>query len=136
MVFSDQTVLCSGVTSNQAREYLNAWFKLWQHGQTTPVVLPAALLFKAAEKGKALEWQPDEQGRPQIKDWDSLLKDWQDDGRFAGFSVLDNEASQQHRDWQFILQQQDATALLAQACQQYAYDLYAPIFQYQQLIKE
>ncbi|HEX5381116.1 MAG TPA: exonuclease V subunit gamma, partial [Acinetobacter sp.] len=136
VVFSDQTVLCHGVSSHQAQQYLAAWFEMWQHGQMQPVVLPAALLFKVAEKGKQLEWQPDEQGRPQIKDWDSVVKDWQDDGRFAGFSVLENEASAQHRDWQFILQQQDSTALLAQACQQYAYALYAPIFQYQQLIKE
>lgn len=136
VVFSDQTVLCHGVSSHQAQQYLAAWFEMWQHGQMQPVVLPAALLFKVAEKGKQLEWQPDEQGKPQIKDWDSVVKDWQDDGRFAGFSVLENEASAQHRDWQFILQQQDSTALLAQACQQYAYVLYAPIFQYQQLIKE
>lgn len=136
VVFSDQTILCQGVSSNQAKAWLAAWFELWQQGQTEPVVLPAALLFQVAEKGKTHEWEPDDQGKLQLKDWDSLLKTWQDDGRFAGFSVLDNEASQHHRDWQFILQQQDASALLAQACQRFSERLYAPIFEYQQVIEE
>lgn len=53
-----------------------------------------------------------------IEDMDAIYKDWHEDGKFTGFSVADNEATKMHRDWQFILQEQDATALLEQACTQ------------------
>ena len=41
-----------------------------------------------------------------------------------------------HRDWQFILQEQDTTALLKHACDNFAYALYSPIYQYQQVAEE
>jgi exodeoxyribonuclease V gamma subunit len=41
-----------------------------------------------------------------------------------------------HRDWQFILQEQDATALLEDACAQFSYQLYQPVFLHQQVIEE
>ena len=59
-----------------------------------------------------------------------MLKDWNDTGDFSGFDMTQNEACKLHQDWQFILQEQDATALLQYACDRYAYDLYQPIFDY------
>jgi hypothetical protein len=32
--------------SEQARQYLQPWFKIWRHAQQQPLVLPAALLLK------------------------------------------------------------------------------------------
>jgi hypothetical protein len=36
VVFSDRTILCTGVSSNQAREWLKPWLKAWDgHGGST-----------------------------------------------------------------------------------------------------
>ncbi|WAU73235.1 exodeoxyribonuclease V subunit gamma [Acinetobacter sp. TR11] len=131
VVFSDQTVICEGLNSQQAQVYLQAWLQLWQASQQQPVVLPAALVLKPLEKGKQYEWI--EQDSTQVLTEDSqkqVLKDWNDTGDFSGFDMTQNEACKLHRDWQFILQEQDATALLQYACDHYSYDLYQPIFEF------
>ena len=48
----------------------------------------------------------------------------------SGFDMTQNEACKLHRDWQFILQEQDAAALLQYACDHYSYVLYQPIFEF------
>jgi len=136
VVFSDRTLLCQGVSSNQARKWIEHWLAAWKYGQTQPLVLPAALLLKIAEKDKAHDWQANEQNQMCIEDMDAIYKDWHEDGKFTGFSVADNEATKMHRDWQFILQEQDATALLEQACTQFSYHLYQPVFWHQSVIEE
>lgn len=136
VVFSDRTILCQGVSSNQAREWIEHWLTAWKYGQTQPLVLPAALLLKIAEKDKAHDWQANEKNQMCIEDMDAIYKDWHEDGKFTGFSVADNEATKMHRDWQFILQEQDATALLEQACMQFSYHLYQPVFWHQSVIEE
>ena len=136
VVFSDRTILCQGVSSNQARKWIEHWLAAWKYGQTQPLVLPAALLLKVAEKDKAHDWQANEQNQMCIEDMDAIYKDWHEDGKFTGFSVADNEATKMHRDWQFILQEQDATALLEQACTQFSYHLYQPVFWHQSVIEE
>ena len=131
VVFSDQTVICEGLSSQQAQHYLNAWLQLWHDAQQQPVVLPAALVLKPLEKGKQYEWI--EQDSTQVLTEDSqkqVLKDWNDTGDFSGFDMTQNEACKLHRDWQFILQEQDATALLQYACDHYSYALYQPIFEF------
>ncbi|WOE30588.1 MULTISPECIES: exodeoxyribonuclease V subunit gamma [unclassified Acinetobacter] len=136
MVFSDQTIICQGVSSEQARQYLTEWLKAWRYGQSQPLVLPAALLLKCMEKDQVLSWHGDEQGRMLLDQMPEILKLWNDNGQFSSFDVTANEASKFHRDWQFILQQQDALLLLQAACEDYAYRLYAPIFCYQHAIKD
>ena len=137
-VFSDHTILCTGVTSTQAQDYLLSWFKAYTHAQQQPLVLPAALLLQLAEKGKALEWESDEFGHKTIANFSDVLKEWNaDSARFmSSFSVEENEATKYHRDWQFILQEQDAKALLKDACDRFAYELYQPIYQYQYAVEE
>ena len=136
VVFSDTSLICRGISSNHAREYLRYWFKAWQYGQTQPLVLPAALMMKAAEKLKDYHWSLSEEGVRSIEEMDDVLKHWNEDGKFTGFSVLDNEATKYHRDWQFILEEQDAKALLEDAIQLFSYDLYAPIYKHQQTLEE
>lgn len=131
VVFSDQTVICEGLSSQQAQHYLNAWLQLWHDAQQQPVVLPAALMLKPLEKGKPYEWI--ELDATQVLTEESqklVLKDWNDTGDFSGFDMTQNEACKLHRDWQFILQEQDATALLQYACDHYSYALYQPIFEF------
>ena len=131
VVFSDQTVICEGLSSQQAQHYLNAWLQLWHDAQQQPVVLPAALVLKPLEKGKRYEWI--ELDSTQVLTEESqkqVLKDWNDTGDFSGFDMTQNEACKLHRDWQFILQEQDATALLQYACDHYSYALYQPIFEF------
>ncbi len=57
VVFSDQTVICKGISSEQARQYLQPWFKIWRYAQRQPLVLPAALMLKPLEKAKAYQWE-------------------------------------------------------------------------------
>ncbi|MCH7296395.1 exodeoxyribonuclease V subunit gamma [Acinetobacter higginsii] len=131
VVFSDQTVICEGLSSQQAQHYLKAWLQLWHDAQQQPVVLPAALVLKPLEKGKQYVWI--ELDSTQVLTEESqkqVLKDWNDTGDFSGFDMTQNEACKLHRDWQFILQEQDATALLQYACDHYSYALYQPIFEF------
>ncbi|WP_288400563.1 exodeoxyribonuclease V subunit gamma [uncultured Acinetobacter sp.] len=131
VVFSDQMVICEGLSSQQAQHYLKAWLQLWHDAQQQPVVLPAALVLKPLEKGKQYEWI--ELDSTQVLTEESqkqVLKDWNDTGDFSGFDMTQNEACKLHRDWQFILQEQDATALLQYACDHYSYALYQPIFEF------
>jgi len=72
-----------------------------------------------------------------LSNFDKLLKLWQESQLFnLSFSKQDDESNQKHRDWQFILQEQDAIALLKHACDLFAYDLYQPIYQYQKVAEE
>ena len=71
-----------------------------------------------------------------IQQMDEVYKDWSFDGKFTGFSVTENEATKHHRDWDFILQEQDATILLEDACKRFSYDLYNPIFMHQVTVEE
>lgn len=134
VVFSDQTVICSGVSSEQARQYLQPWFKIWRHAQQQPLVLPAALLLKPLEKAKAYQWETTnqaEKAKLNEKSYTELLKYWNETGSFTTMDMTQNEACKLHRDWSFILQEQDAQALLQHACDEFAYDLYHPVFQFQ-----
>ena len=137
-IFSDATLINTGVTSTQAKTYLLPWFKAYQDAQSQPLVLPAALLLELAEKGKCLDWTEDASGNKTLNNFADILKEWNaDSARFmTTFSVEDNEATKYHRDWQFILQEQDATALLQYACDQFAYALYEPIYQHQSVAEE
>ncbi|ENU31618.1 exodeoxyribonuclease V, gamma subunit [Acinetobacter sp. CIP-A165] len=131
VVFSDQTVICEGLSSQQAQQYLHAWLQLWQTAQQQPIVLPAALILKPLEKAKHLEWtEQNDQHHLTEDSQKQILKDWNDTGDFSGFDMSQNEACKLHRDWQFILQEQDAAALLQYACNHYSYALYQPIFEY------
>lgn len=131
VVFSDQTVICEGLSSQQAQTYLQAWLELWQTAQQQPVVLPAALILKPLEKAKQYEWFELDSKQILIEDSQKqVLKDWNDTGDFSGFDMTQNEACKLHRDWQFILQEQDAAALLQYACDHYSYRLYQPIFEF------
>ena len=136
VVFSDQTILCEGVSSNQAKQWLQLWLDAWEFGKIQPLVLPAALILKVMEKGKELEWQSDENGNMVIQKMDDLLKIWNENGQFSGFDVTSNESSKYHRDWQFILQEQDVQALLESACEQFSYNLYQPIFWHQKTLED
>ncbi|OUR05311.1 exonuclease V subunit gamma, partial [Acinetobacter pittii] len=134
VVFSDQTVICSGVSSEQARQYLQPWFKIWRHAQQQPLVLPAALLLKPLEKAKAYQWETTnqtEKAKLDEKSYAELLKYWNETGSFTTMDMTQNEACKLHQDWSFILQEQDAQALLQHACDEFAYDLYHPVFQFQ-----
>ncbi|ENX17276.1 exodeoxyribonuclease V, gamma subunit [Acinetobacter sp. CIP 64.2] len=131
VVFSDHTVICEGLSSAQAQTYLRAWLQLWQDAQQQPVVLPAALLLKPLEKAKQHEWVELDSKQILVEESQiQILKDWNDTGDFSGFDMTQNEACKLHRDWQFILQEQDAAALLHYACDHYAYALYQPIFEF------
>ena len=131
VVFSDQTVICEGVSSQQAKHYLQHWLQLWQQAQQQPVVLPAALLLKPLEKGKAYDWvEQDALHTLSEESQNDLLKIWKNTYNTGFVDFSQDEANQQHRDWQFILREQDATALLQFACDHYSYALYQPIFEF------
>ncbi|WP_334113915.1 hypothetical protein, partial [Acinetobacter parvus] len=107
------------------------WLQLWQEAQQQPVVLPAALILKPIEKGNSHQWVEQESRWVLVEDSQKqVLKDWNDTGDFSGFDMAQNEACKLHRDWQFLLQEQDASALLHYACDHYSHALYQPIFEF------
>ena len=130
-IFSDKTIMCTGVTTKQAKDMLSQWIHAYKQAQIEPLVLPAALLMKLAVDGKALEWVTDEEGHQQLNNFDKLLNEWNKSDAFLSYSLNDSEESHLHRDWQYILQDLDAEHLLKQACDQFAYVLYQPIYMYQ-----
>ncbi|MDQ8935279.1 exodeoxyribonuclease V subunit gamma [Acinetobacter rudis] len=137
VVFSDTTIICEGLTTTQAECYLAEWFKAYEYAQQQPLVLPAALLLQAAETEKTLTWTASETGW-ELQDFDRLLSSWRADAaRFvSSFAPEQNEATMLHRDWQFILHEQDSCALLKDACDHYSYALYQPIYQYQYQVED
>ena len=135
-VFSDVTIVNTGLSSAQAKQYLLAWFKAFAYGQSEPLVLPAALLLKLSENNKTLTWVAEDSGRSVIEDFTVILNEWNKSDAFLPYDLTEMEWSKKHRDWQFILQEQDATALLKHACDQFAYDLYQPIYQHQTVAEE
>ena len=134
-VFSDVTIINTGLSSEQAKAHLLAWFQAFTYGQSEPLVLPAGLLLKLAENKKQLEWR-EEEGQTRIENFADILAEWNKSDAFLPYDLTEMEWSRQHRDWQFILQEQDATALLKHACDQFAYDLYQPIYQHQTVAEE
>ena len=94
-------------------------------------MLPAALILQPLEKAKHYHWEDTEIGFVLAeKDRENILKEWNKTGAFSALDVTQDESSKWHQDWMFILQQQDAQALLNVALIQFSYALYAPIFQY------
>lgn len=135
-IFSDVTIINTGLSSAQAKQYLLAWFKAFTYGQSEPLVLPAALLLKPAENNKTLTWKVGDSGHFMIEDFSVILNEWNKGDAFLPYDLTEMEWSKRHRDWQFILQEQDASALLKHACDQFAHDLYQPIYQHQTVAEE
>ncbi|MEB3753529.1 exodeoxyribonuclease V subunit gamma [Acinetobacter sp. MD2(2019)] len=137
VVFSDCTILYTGLSTAQAKDYLQAWSMAWEYGRQSPLVLPAALLLHPlARDNKDLIWVADDAGHMQLEDSAVLLKQWRAENNFnRQFSAKDDRSTQQHADWRFILQEQDSTAALLKSCQKFGYVLYAPIYQYHQMEK-
>lgn len=132
-VFSNATIVSEGLTSDQAKIALSDWLDAWNYGQKQPLVLPAKLLMSAIEKDKQLEWvEDDETGLVILKDLDTLLKAWNETFEFSPeFPLSENRANKKHRDWNFILQNQNSNELLSDAINLYSLKLYAPIYKHQ-----
>ena len=130
-VFQDNTIICTGLSAGEARAHLQPWLEAYAYAQSQPLVLPAALLMKPAVEKKDLEWQPNEQGKMSIVQWDKLLAEWNKSDAFLSYRLTQSEESKLHRDWEYLLQDQDATALLQWACDEFSYALYQPIYLHQ-----
>lgn len=136
VVFSNQTIISTGVSSNRAKVMLSSWIEAWRYGQSQPLVLPAKLLLTPLEKGKKLAWIEVEGHKPTL-DMEPLLKIWNETFSFSpDFPLSENRANKKHRDWQYILSNQNGSEILAQCCKQFAYDLYQPIYQHQEEFNE
>jgi exodeoxyribonuclease V gamma subunit len=132
-VCSNKTLICQGVSSNQAKLWLADWFEAWQQAQQRPLVLPAELVLKDEVK---VEWTDLSNGYMQIKDLDKVFKEWRKTDQFAGYRYDAEEWNIKHRDWQFILRDCDANQLLEQACLAFSYRLYQPILWHQSVQDE
>lgn len=127
-VCSDKTLICQGVSSDQAKIWLHDWLEAWQYAKQNVLLLPAELLLKDEAK---VEWVDLENGDMQVKDLDRLIKEWRKSDGFAGYRYDNEEWNIKHRDWQFILRDADSNSLLEQACLTFSYRLYQPIFWHQ-----
>ena len=127
-VCSDKTLICQGVSSDQAKIWLHDWLEAWQYAKQNVLLLPAELILKDEAK---VEWVDLENGDMQVKDLDRLIKEWRKSDGFAGYRYDNEEWNIKHRDWQFILRDADSNSLLEQACLTFSYRLYQPIFWHQ-----
>ena len=130
-VFNDKTIVCTGISSSQAKTLLNVWLQAYEQAQKKPLVLPAALLLKPATEQKVLEWESDEHDILQLSNMEKLLNEWNKSDAFLSYSLSESEESKLHRDWQYILQDLDSVVLLNEACQHFSYPLYQPIYLHQ-----
>lgn len=76
-------------------------------------------MLKPLEKAKAYQWDTinqTEKVKLDEKSYAELLKYWNETGSFTSIDMTQNEACKLHKDWRFILQEQDAQALLQHAC--------------------
>lgn len=129
-ICNDKTIVCQGVSSAQAKIWLDEWLDAWKYAQQQPLVLPADLILKDAVN---TEWEAASNGEMRIKDFNKILKEWRKSDAFAGYRYDHEEWNIKHHDWQFILRDRDANQLLEQACEQFAYRLYQPILWHQEI---
>lgn len=133
VVFKNETIVNSGLTSAQAKECLGLWVAAWNYGQQNPLVLPAKLLLAPIEKNKKLQWSlSEEDGVMKIDQMDDLLKVWNETYSFSSdFPLSENKANKKHRDWQYILKNQNSNNILIKCCDMFGYGLYSPIYEHQ-----
>lgn len=137
VVFTNADVECSGLSSNQAKDALAKWYSAWSYGRTEPLTLPAKLLMSFAEKGKELTWAYSEETQSwELNEIDDLVNTWTETFEFSeSFKFTDNKANKKHRDWAFILRNQDAVKALKGSCSKFSYDLYGLIGTHQKVVK-
>lgn len=138
VVFKDATIVSTGISSNQAKIYLSHWVRAWRYGMQQPLVLPAKLLLSPLEKKKKLQWDLDEAtGTYTLAQMNDLIKTWNETFNYSpDFPLSENRANKKHRDWRYILLNQNSTELLVKCCQMFAMDLYKPIFDHQREFSE
>ncbi|OTG84368.1 hypothetical protein B9T33_00800 [Acinetobacter sp. ANC 5054] len=119
VICNDKSIICKGLSSDQAKQQLTQWLGLWRHAQKRPVVLPAALV----RQDKA-NWVANEQGQVVLENMSKLQEKWLNNHSFGGMELESDEANCHHRDWKFILQQQAPDALFELSCTHYAEKLY------------
>lgn len=135
-VFSDNSIICTGLTPQEAKTYLQHWQTAFEFASKQPLVLPAALLMKLATEGKILEWTNAEDGSIHLQNFEKLQNEWNKSDAFLSYRLNQSEESKLHQDWQFILQDQDSNILLREACDRFAYALYQPIYLHQFTVEE
>lgn len=138
VVFNNSTVVSEGVSSNQAKQFLDRWVDAWKYGQKQPLVLPATLILSPLEKGKNLTWSAVEgTGEIIIEEMADLVGVWNETyERNPSFPLTENRSNKKHRDWSYILLNRNSTALLKEACEKFSFDLYEPIYRHQHTVKD
>ncbi len=122
VVCHDKTIVCEGISSDEAKQRLVPWFEAWDYAQSQPLVLPAALLL---EDKVQVAWE--EVAPYPVQNIEKVLARWTEKDTYASYPYDNEEWNVKHRDWQFILQGHDAKGMLEQALQQFSYALYQPI---------
>lgn len=138
VVFKDATIVNTGISSDQAKTYLSHWVRAWKYGQEQPLVLPAKLLLTPLEKKKQLQWQFSEQDSLyHLDQMNDMIKIWNETFTFSqDYPLTENRANKKHRDWRYILQNQNSTELLIKCCQMFSRDLYKPVYDHQAIFNE
>lgn len=133
VVFTNTTIECSGLSSNQAKDALGKWLEAWNYGRSQPLVLPAKLIMARSEKGKDLTWDYSEETNSwELNEVEELVNAWTETFEFSeSFKFTDNKANKKHRDWSFILRNQDAVDLLRNSVSKFSYNLYQLMVQHQ-----
>lgn len=137
VVFTNATIECSGLSSNEAKDALLKWHAAWVYGRSEPLTLPAKLIMSLAEKGKELSWEYSDKTQSwELDQIEDLVGTWTETFEFSdSFKFTDHKANKKHRDWAFILRNKNAVDELKSSCNKFSYDLYHLIGQHQKVVK-
>lgn len=136
VVFTNATIECSGLSSNEAKEALAKWHAAWVYGRSEPLTLPAKLIMSLAEKGKELSWKYSEETQSwELNEIEDLVNIWTETYEFSeSYKFTDNKANKKHRDWAFILRNKNPIEALKASCNKFSYDLYHLIGEHQRRV--
>lgn len=125
-VLQNAILQTTGISSNQAKYYLEQWMKAWHTAQHNPLVLTAGMILDNDISQKDfVDQQLTESAIEKIK------KEWFQTYDKKNIPNQENEKRFLHQDWHFILQDKThAEEKLLQSLQQFGF-LYDPIYQYQ-----
>lgn len=118
-VYKDSDLILENVSQEKAIAYLAIWLKVWFLAQQKPFVLPPEVMLNYT-----LKWDIDNDAKPYLENYQYFIEKW-----LYSRSMQDYQDHfyQNHAEWQWLFNKDDAEKQFNIHMQNYAYDLYQPI---------
>lgn len=128
-VYKDADLILEAVSQQEAIDYLAKWLQVWFLAQQKPFVLPPEVLLNSS-----LKWEVDADFVHYVGNYQDLIQKW----LYPSYTTHDYDEHyyQNHLEWQWLLNKDDAEKQFNIHMQQYAYMLYFPIVSHSRKIVE